>query len=149
MKSNFYQVWTARPIKISFSLIFFRLDLGERSFYVSLISNCICFLDFKFYLLTIIYSRVTFIHQRGDLSEIITFPFNACVQFGVSSVYMRKSVKSQRKYRYIYYLFTFCPRFLLVIIQLRLWFLIFTPGVYNKAVFVFDRPICHFKSPKK
>ena len=50
------------------------------------------FLDFQIYLFTIIYSSVTFIHQRGDLCGIIIFSFTVFVQFGVS-VFMRKSIK--------------------------------------------------------
>ena len=69
------------------------------------------FLDFKFYLFTIIYSRVTFIHQRGDLCEIIIFSFTVCVQFGVS-MYMRKSVKWQRKYHYISFIYVLSKGFI-------------------------------------
>ena len=69
------------------------------------------FLDFKFYLFTIMYSRVTFIHQRGDLCEIIIFSFTVFVQFG-ASVYMRKSVKSQRKYHYISFIYVLSKDFI-------------------------------------
>ena len=84
------------------------------------------FFDFKFYLFTIIYSRVTFIHQRGDLCEIIIFSFTVCVQFGVS-MYMRKSVKWQRKYHYISFIYVLSKCFISNSVNVVI--LTFTPGV--------------------
>ena len=45
-KSSFDQTPTTRPITVSFSSIFFMLDLDERSFHIFLISKFICSISF-------------------------------------------------------------------------------------------------------
>ena len=95
------------------------------------------FLDFKIHLFNIIYSRVTFIHQRGDLCETIMFSFTVCVQFGVS-VYMRKSVKEQRKYHYISFIDVLSKGFISNPVKVVI-FDFYPGGMYHRGDFLFDR----------
>ena len=105
------------------------------------------FLDFKFYLFTIIYSKVTFIHQRGDLCEIIIFSFTVFVQFG-ASVYTRKSVKWQRKYHYISFIYVLSKDFISNTVKIVI-FDFYPGGMYNRGGdFFLTDPIYHFKHKK-
>ena len=103
--------------------------------------------SFQIYLLIIIYSRVTFIHQRGDLCEIIIFSLTVFVPF-VVYVYMRKSVKWQRKYDYTSFIDVLSKGFISNPVK-GCDFDFYPGGMHNRGGnFLLKCDICHFKSKK-
>jgi len=105
------------------------------------------FLDFQIYLFTIIYSRVTFIHQRGDLCEIIIFSFTVCVQFW-ASVYMSKPVKWQRKYHYILFIYVLSKGFISNSVEVVI-FDFYPRGMYNRGVTFLEQVLYVTLNPQK
>ena len=138
MKSSFEQVSITRPITVSFSSIFFMLDLGERSFHIVLISNFI-------YSLSFIQGWLLFIKE---VTYVKSLYFNSLSVFNSEPLCTWENQSSDKENIIIYYLFTFGPRVWLVI-QQRLWFLTFTPGVCTTWGWLFlTAPTCHFKFKK-
>ena len=92
---------------VNFNEIEFRLSVNNQTdnskFFINFLhvwswwEIIACMFSFQIYLFIVIYSRVTFINQRGDLCEIIIFSLTVFVPF-VVSVHMRKSVKWWRKH---------------------------------------------------
>ena len=93
------------------------------------------FLDFKFYLFTIIYSRVTFIHQRCDLCEIIIFQFTV---FNLEPLCTWENQSSGRKYHYILFIYVLSKG--LISNPTKVVIFDFYPGgMYNRGVTFFYR----------
>ena len=105
------------------------------------------YVSFQIYLFIIIYSRVTFIHQRGDLCEIIIFSLTVFVPF-VVSVHMRKSVKWWRKHDCTSFIDVLSKGFISNSVK-GCDFDFCTGGMHNRGGdFLLKCDICHFKSKK-
>ena len=71
------------------------------------------------------------------MKSLYFISFTVCVQFG-ASVYMRKSVKSQRKYHYISFIYVLSKDFISNSVKVVIFD--FYPGcMYNRGVTFFDR----------
>ena len=105
MKSSFDQVSTTSPRTVSFSSIFFMLDLDERSFHVFLISNL--FIHYHFIQGWLLFIKgVTYVKPSY---------FHPLFLFNSESPCTWENQSSNQENIITHHLFTFCPRILLVI----------------------------------